>query len=358
MSVINLRHARVKEIKSERPGYIEAIVDAGGSERRAVCYTSLIGDIRPGDDVVINTTAVDLGLGTGGRHFIVWNLVKESVNSKERGHIMKLRYTPLQLKCLAVEEDDSPYHDILKEVLSIEGMPVIIGTLHSQLPAAAAVVRATMPQAKIAYIMTDGAALPLAFSELTAVLKEKGIIDVTVTTGNSFGGDYEAINIFSGLAAARHVAAADIAIVCMGPGIVGSGTKLGFTGIEQGQIVNAVNSLKGTPIAIPRISFGDARERHYGISHHTITSLTVAALSHATVPVPEMGSERAAAVDRQIKMSGLDRMHTIETIDAEKTLEILRSRGLTPTTMGRTMDEEPEFFMAAGAAGIYAARIL
>ena len=31
----------------------------------------------------------------------------------------------------------------------------------------------------------------------------------------------------------------------MGPGIVGTGTKYGFSGIEQGQIIDAINTLSG-----------------------------------------------------------------------------------------------------------------
>ncbi|MBE0448401.1 MAG: DUF3866 family protein [Actinobacteria bacterium] len=356
--MITLKRAKVKGIKRKRPGYIEAVVDVEGNNQRAICYSSLIGEVQPGDDVIINATAVDLGLGTGGYHFVLWNLMKESIKSQGSGHIMKLRYTPMQIKCLAIEENDSLHHETLKEVSSIEGMPVIIGALHSQLPAATVTIKELMPQVKIAYVMTDGAALPLALSELVAKLKDSDVIDTTITVGHAFGGDIEAINVFSGLAAAKYAAGADIAVVCMGPGIVGSGTKLGFTGIEQGQVINAVNGLEGVAIAIPRISFVDKRERHLGISHHTITALMVAAVSPAIVTLPEMDEEKEKIVDGQVSREGLDTMHTIKKINAGITLGALRSRGILPTTMGRTIDEEPEFFMAAGAAGIYAVWVI
>jgi len=356
--MINLKRATVKEIKRKRPGYVEAVVVVGGKNQTAVGYTSLVGNVGPGDDVIINTTAVDLGLGTGGRHFILWNLMNESIESESAGHIMKLRYTPMQIKCLAIEEKDNPYHEVLRDVSDIKGMPVIIGTLHSQLPAAVVTLKKLMPELKVAYIMTDGAALPLAFSELVADLKEKQIVDSTITVGHAFGGHIEAINIYSGIAAAKYAAGADIAIVCMGPGIIGSDTRLGFTGIEQGQIINAVNSLKGVAIAIPRISFGDKRKRHIGLSHHTVTALTVAALSPAVVTLPQMSEEKASVVDGQVQKEGLNKVHTIEKVDAYMTLDALREKGIKPTTMGRTIEEEPEFFMAAGAAGVYATRIL
>ena len=35
----------------------------------------------PGDRVVVNTTAVDLGLGTGGWHVVHWNLARDGVDA-------------------------------------------------------------------------------------------------------------------------------------------------------------------------------------------------------------------------------------------------------------------------------------
>ncbi|MEW5707138.1 MAG: DUF3866 family protein [Actinomycetota bacterium] len=356
--MITLKKAKVVQINRARPGYIEALVDIGGKHQKAICYEALTGEIKRGDVVIINTTAVDLGLGTGGWHFILFNLSKKEIVSQSDGHIMKLRYTPLQIKCLAVEEEKSPYHELLKDATDIAGMPVIVGSLHSQLPAAAIVLKELVPDASIAYIMTDGAALPIAFSEHVARMVEDGIINETVTVGHAFGGSIEAVNIFSGLAAAKHAAKADVAIVCMGPGIVGSNTRLGFTGIEQGQIINAVNGLKGRPVAIPRISFADTRLRHQGLSHHTLTSLSIAAVSRCTVTIPKMDKSKEDIVYGQIRDSGLDKIHDIVKIDAAITLEAIKKKGILPTTMGRTVDQDPEFFMAAGAAGIYTANML
>jgi hypothetical protein len=251
--MIAFKQAMVKSIKKSRNGVQEILVDCGdggdigytggGSGQKAICYTAMIGRVEPGDNVIINTTAVDLGLGTGGYHFVVWNLSRVpddglEVAKQTPGHIMKLRYTPLQLKCLSVEEEDSPFHDTLKDKTSIDKMPVIIGTLHSQLPAIAATAKEIKQDIRIAYIMTDGAALPIAFSNIVAELKDKGLLDATITTGHAFGGDFEALNIYSGLAAAKYAAKADIAIVCMGPGIVGTNTLLGFTGIEQLSLIH------------------------------------------------------------------------------------------------------------------------
>src|SRR5215831_19063098 len=118
--------------------------------------------------------------------------------------------------------------------------------------------------------MTDGAGLPLAMSDLVADLRERDLVDATVTCGHAFGGDYEAVSVYSALAVARHVAGADAAVVAMGPGIVGTGTRLGFSGIEAGPILDAATGLGGDPIACLRISFADERPRHQGVSHHTL----------------------------------------------------------------------------------------
>ena len=117
--------------------------------------------------------------------------------------------------------------------------------------------------------MTDGAGLPLALSDLVAELRDRELVDATVTYGHAFGGDYEAVSIFSALAVARHVAGADVAVVAMGPGIVGTNTRLGFSGMEVGPILDAAVALGGLPIACLRVSFADPRARHHGLSHHS-----------------------------------------------------------------------------------------
>lgn len=89
--------------------------------------------------------------------------------------------------------------------------------------------------------MTDGASLPIYLSKNVDTLKEK-LIDSTITIGNAFGGDYECINIYTALITAKEILKADAVFVSMGPGIAGTGTKYGFTGIEQGSILDAVKT--------------------------------------------------------------------------------------------------------------------
>ncbi len=357
---VSFKKGRIKEITSSKSALTKAIVVIDGDTRDVINYNDLTGEIAVGDNVIINTLASDLRLGSGGSDFVIWNLKNGEFTANERcgGHIMKLRYTPWQFACLSVEEPDSSNHQIMKESVGLAGMPVIAGSLHSQLYAVVAGIKDEMPQASIAYIMTDGAALPITYSRTVAELKERGLLEKTVTIGQAFGGDIEAVNIYSGLQAAKAVAKADIAVVIMGPGIVGTGTSLGYTGIEQGQIINAVASLGGCPIALLRLSFQETRPRHYGLSHHTITALKVAALAPAIMVLPKIATKKRELVLKQITSAGLTDLHQLEELEAIDALALLASAKNGVTTMGRSLEEEPEFFMAATAAGKYAAGIL
>ena len=83
----SFRSGTVTEILSERPGLQRVLVDG----ERAYVLTQLTGDVAVGDDVVMNTTAVELGLGTGGWHVVHWNLNRRELDQPGPGHIMKVR---------------------------------------------------------------------------------------------------------------------------------------------------------------------------------------------------------------------------------------------------------------------------
>ncbi len=249
--------------------------------RRAVNYPALTGPAQTGDDVLLNTTAQHLKLGTGGYDFVLANLTRRMPKAKEAatGHIIKGRYLPCQQAVLTLEEQEQ--HAAVWE-RTLEGFPVLVGQLHSQIaPAAAGLYLAG--KRKVAYVMTDGGALPLAFSHLVRDLKAANLIHATLTCGQAWGGDYETVTLHSALLAAKHILGVDAAIVCQGPGNAGTGTKYGFSGIEQAQNLDIVKALGGTSVAIVRMSSADKRERHQGISHHTRTTLELA-YSRASFP--------------------------------------------------------------------------
>ena len=136
-------------------------VDIDGDEALAINYNDLTGNIKVGDIVILNTTAVELSLGTGGCHFIIFNYSNEDKRLEGKGHIMKLRYTPQQIRCLAAEEEDSPYHDVYMNFKSLDNHIFIIGSLHSMLGPTAAMLKWLNKDIKINYIMTDGGSLPI-----------------------------------------------------------------------------------------------------------------------------------------------------------------------------------------------------
>lgn len=355
---VSYKRALVSEIISREGDTTKAVAVVDNEHLSLINYDSFTGPIASGDEVIINTVATDLSLGSGGDCFVVLNLNHPEFINQGAGHIMKLRYTPWQFACLSVEEAESPHNLKMKELKKLEGMPVVVGALHSQLYAVVAAIKAVRPDAHIVYIMTDGAALPIAYSRTVAELKKKSLLAKTITVGQAFGGDIEAVNIYSGLQAAKTVAKADVAVVIMGPGITGTGTALGFTGIEQGQIINAAGSLDGRPVAILRISFADERARHQGISHHTLTSLAIAALVPAVIALPKLKGEKRKKLIKQIASAGLNELHKVREIEAVDVLKRLTGAKSGVTTMGRSIDEDAEFFMAAAAAGVVAAEML
>ena len=352
------RKGVVAEVTDRRADLVKAKVQLQDKSLTCSAFPSMLSGLREGDEVIVNTTGVELSLGTGGEGFIVWNLSQDEDLPPAEGHIVKMRYTPWQTNVLAAEAPESPHHDVLKTAESLDGAPVVVCGLHSQVGAAAAGIKAARPDATVGYLMTDGAALPIAWSETVRSLKGAGFVDATCTSGHAFGGDLESVNAFSGMLALRHAARADAIVVAMGPGVVGTDSKFGFTALEQGPLLDAAGALGGEAIAALRISFVDLRKRHVGVSHHTLTALSVAAQQRCKVALPVLPDERAAEVGDQLRTAGITEQHEVVEIDGAPGLGMIREKGLRPSSMGRSLDETPELFVAASAAGALAARYI
>lgn len=349
----------VRSVITERPDAqrLRVTVD-GESDAVAVAYPALAGRCEAGERVLLNTTAVDLGLGTGGVHLVVARVPDSGApagvafDDASGGHVMKLRYTPLQRDVLSVEAPESPHAADVADVVDVGGMPVICCGLHSQVALAAAALKEAAPDARVAYCMTDQAALPLALSELVPALVSAGLLDTTLTCGQAFGGQMEAVTLHSALVAARVVGRADATIVAIGPGVVGTGSALGHGGVALGEALNAAAAVGGKPVATLRVSFADARERHRGVSHHTLTALSLIAVSPALIAVPRLPDEQSQTVGRQLEAAGIwDRHERMEV--GKGALPGLR--GVDVRSMGRTPAQDPAFFVAAAAAGYAAA---
>ncbi|RBP45571.1 DUF3866 family protein [Garciella nitratireducens] len=350
--MIDREEGIVDKIIYEDKDIQEILVIIKNRKFKAMNFISLSGKCKIGDTVLLNTTAIKLKLGTGGYHYVITNLDDCEKIQEKKGHIMKLRYTPLQIAIQTMEEQESPYHDAIKNFKSLQGMPVIVGSLHSMLAPVAALLKYYNPHLKITYIMSDGSSLPISISKSVRELKMKKLIDNTITFGHAFGGDYEAVNIYTALIGAKEITKCDIAIVTMGPGIVGTATEYGFTGIEQASIIDAVNTLQGDSIAIPRISFADKRKRHYGLSHHSITIFSKLIKTSTTISFPRLKDEvKMNIIKDKIIENNLNEKHNIQYRNTEELEKILEYFDIKVSTMARNYFQDSEFFQSAASAG-------
>jgi hypothetical protein len=358
--VITWRNGTVGGIRREWPGAVELDVSVDGARVRALAYPALTGYPQVGDRVLVNTSALDLGLGTGGYALVVAVPDRLPPDPVLAGHLVKARYTPLQATVLGADEQGSPHHDVLRDADDIGGMPVVVADLHSALPAVLAGVldgaERGRQRARVVYVMQDGGALPAWFSRTCATLKDAGWLAATVTTGQSFGGDLETVTVHTGLLAARHVLGADIAVVAQGPGNLGTGTRWGFSGVAAGEAVNAAAVLGGRPVASLRMSDADPRERHRGISHHSLTAYGRVALARADVVVPALEGTFGLQVAGQA--ASLSTRHELVTVSVDGLEAALRACPAPLSTMGRGLDEDLAYFLAAAAAGRHAGRLL
>lgn len=343
-----------------------------GPEVPALAYPDLVGSPAPGMRVLLNVTALARGLGTGGYALVVGlpdAPPAEVVDGP--GHLVKARYTPLQSTVLGVDEQDSEHHALLRDADDLSGMPVVTADLHSALPAIVAgarmaAERAGRPAPRVVYLLTDGGALPAWFSRTLAALREAEWVHASVSVGQAFGGDLEAVTVHSGLLAAHLVCRADLVVAAQGPGNLGTGTRWGFSGVSAGEVVNAAGVLGGRPVASLRVSGADARPRHRGVSHHSRTAYGRVALRPADVVVPRFAvsgtgryaelPEVGALIEAQVAelVAPHGRHRRVDVVADDALLGALRDVPGGLRTMGRGLDEDPAAFLAAAVAGVHA----
>lgn len=353
--MIHTETGTVQEIQFTDEEISKIVIDISGTSYSCINYNGVTGVAEIGDLVLVNTTALDLKLGTGGFHIVLCNLSRPKQSNLSKGHIMKLKYTPIQINCLAAEAQESEYHHMFSGFQSLNQMPVIVGTLHSMLSPCSIYIKKKRSDIKVAYIMTEGGALPIQISDSVRKLKYEGFIDTTITYGNAYGGDLETVNIYTALIAAREITMADITIVCMGPGIVGTDTKYGFSGIEQGSILDAVFKLGGLPIGIPRISFADERERHKGISHHSLTIFRDICCTKSNIVFPLLQSDtKMEYIYQQIDNNNLKGLHNIYYVDSSDIYQILQENKEHLNRMGYSFTDDSDYFVGCAASAKYA----
>ncbi len=328
-------------------------VEVGGEHRAAWADEGLVGPVEVGDEVVVNTEARDLGLGSGGFDVVHVNLSRGLFGSGDEGvHIMKLNYTSLQHPVDPVEiEHGDP-------ALGPQP-PVAVASLHGHLAPIAWAAAQARPGIRVGYVQGAGGALPGTLSRDLVELRDRGLICGQITAGNAYGGEHEAISLVGGLDAAARRLGWEAAIVGPGPGILGSATRFGHGGMAALDAAHAAIALGFPTLVCPRLSSSDPRPRHRGLSHHSAVVLELL-LAPVRVPVPEAelegwplldeapgGGSAQAALDSLIEICGGHHDIAVERVD----LDGYAASGLPATTMGRSISEDPLFFAAPLAAG-------
>jgi hypothetical protein len=371
--MLKLRRATVVEIEAaaavngagELPrageqGLVIELADApGAARRRAIADVALIGSAAVGDEVIVNVEALDLALGSGGFDIVHVNLTRglDGAGTAE-ANVMKLNYTSLQHAVAPVED--------ARLELPLQ-RPVAVLALHGQLAAVAWAFAQSAPGARLGYVQTAGGALPGAHSRTVRSLREQRLLAGHLTAGAAFGGEGEAITTAGALHHGLRVLGWDAAVCGPGPGIVGSSSVLGHGGMAALDSAHVSLALGCPTLVVARMSTSDDRERHRGISHHTLTVLDLL-LEPVTVALPA-GMRSPVGADLRAGLGavfgGAVPGRPALALDVERPVRITRhdwrratvdlpayaASGLSSETMGRGLTDDPLFFGAALAGG-------
>lgn len=322
-------------------------VEVDGERRSAWADQVLLGEMREGDEVVVNVEALDLGLGSGGFDVVHVNLTRGLNGGGASGgeHVMKLNYTSLQHPVAPVELPVRLMRDMTIKGAPERGgggMPVLVIPLHGHLAPAAWAATQARSGLQVGYVQTGGGALPGSLSRDVAELRERGLLCGHVTAGPAYGGEREAISVADALDAAANGLGWDAAIAGPGPGIIGSETHLGHGGVAALDTAHAALALGLPTLLSPRLSSGDPRERHNPVSHHTLTVLDLL-LAPVQIPVPANDPPPTPLSDAAANRH--------ELVEAPAEISAYEETGLPSRTMGRSIQEDPLFFAAALASG-------
>ena len=303
---LSLRRGRISAIHERHDSLVRLEVDGVA----CVAYPTVTGPVALEDEVLVNVQARALELGSGGFDVLYANLTRGlDLAPAEGAHVMVLPYTPLQHARVHVGESREP-------AAELAGLPVVCCSLHSQV----APVCAALDGARVAYVQLAGGALPVSLSDTLRALRERGLVASTAAVAPCFDADVQCVSVASALGWAR--AQHDVVVCALGPGIAGTGTRFGHGGLAAAEAANAALSLGGVPVLAARVSGADERQRHRGVSHHTEAVLALVR-GEVAVGEPAEGWREACA-------------------------------GLPLSHMGRSPDDDPDFFAAAYGAGLAA----
>ena len=317
--MLTLRRGRVTAVVSRAEGVARLEVDGAP----CIAYPRLTGPVALGDDVLVNVQARELELGSGGFDVLYANMTRGlDLSAEEGAHVMKLPYTPAQAAARHAEEGR-----VLPE--SLDGLRVVCCSLHSQVAPVCAGIGAGR---RVVYVQVPGGALPVSLSDTLRELRARELVETTVAVDACFDGDVECVSIASALLWCV-AEGFDVAVVGIGPGVVGTGTSFGHGGVAAAAAAHVARALGGEPILAVRASEGDARDRHRGVSHHVRDILELA--DGVALPWPR-GYDPPTGIE-------------VELVDVDGWRDACL--GLTLSHMGRGPNEDELFFAAAFAAG-------
>ncbi|SFL69271.1 DUF3866 family protein [Salibacterium qingdaonense] len=347
---------KVIDVLEKNTDYQKLKTDGGSG--RAYLYLCSFPPVKKGEYVKVNTTAEVLRLGTGG-----WDIVLSTEHDNYilpgRGHIMKARYTPFQHSVHSVDDPHHPDYGIFQQSFSLKQFPVLLAELHSMLPILLGAVSMENDRLNIGVVLSDEASLAAGLSDHMMEWKQRSNVWV-VTAGQAFGGCMEAVNVVNAMQWLVLKKRVDLLILSMGPGTTGTNTPYGFSGMALAEWANLIGSLEGMPFWVPRLSFHTTRERHYGLSYHTLTPLHSFTYARSTLVLPSMEGQKRAYVKQQLPPL-YTKEHVIiaeENIDSwcENWLEWYQSNGKKVISMGTGVTSDPDFIKGVLAPLAYILR--
>lgn len=352
--MLSLEIAEVCEIVFEDVKIQVLNISIKGNSEKALNYINETGRCNIGDSLYVNTIGIRLELGTGGYHIVYCNISRgyknEVIYERAEGHIIKLKYTPMQFRVKSIEECDED-KSLFDSPVNLNGRPVIYTMLHSMLPPTICAIKYKRPDIRLTCIYTYGGAMNAENSFILRELKSKGLIDYVITIGECHGGDFEAINIYTALIYSFTKLSSDIAIVCCGPGIAGTSTYYGFSTLDFILPLYAGKNLGCMPVLIPRISFKEERQRHKGLSMQTVALLNCLDFP---VHVPFLKNENLNMIYKVLDENKISCKHKIEEVYESNALVSMKKCNIKSRVMGRSYDEDPYYFDCCSAAGIFA----
>ena len=189
-------------------------VEVDGERRPAWADVALLGEMREGDEVVVNVAAVELGLGSGGFDVVHVNLTRglDAAPGRRRARDeAELHLAPAPGRAGRGQPVATVRGDLVRPMGGkVAASPsVLVLPLHGHLaPAAWALAQGRLARGEAegrrgsATCRPAGGALPGSLSRDVVELRERGLLAGHVTAAPSYGGEHEAISVAGALDAA------------------------------------------------------------------------------------------------------------------------------------------------------------